>query len=290
MTIREIKRNIAQKCKISPLDAEILLFLALNKPREYILAHPEKKLTRLQAAKLKNYIKRRVAGEPIAYLTGKKEFYGLEFAVNKNVLIPRPETELLVERALFEIRSRASSRSNLEFSIIDVGTGSGNIIISICKNLPPRIKNKINFFAIDVSSDALRVAKTNAKKHRVDKKIKFIQSDLIDYFLKKKIKTKNLLIVANLPYVSPEIYKKNKNNLQFEPKRALVSAKNGLDHYEKLVKQIKLLFSEHYLLIAEISPEQKSEIGRIIGKYLPKARVRFSKDLAKKWRAAVAET
>jgi release factor glutamine methyltransferase len=298
MTIEEILKKTYLEYKLSPLDSGILLSLAINRPKEYILAHPEKKLMRSQEKKFIDFARRRSADEPIAYISEKKEFFGLDFIVNKNVLIPRPETELLVEYALEKIsrRSRTPPRrwQNTKYkmpnTIIDVGTGSGNIIISIAKNVPDRIRNKINFFAIDISKEALRVAKKNAKRYKLDRKIKFVQSDLLEYFLKNKIKVENVLVIANLPYVSAEIYEKNKNNLKHEPKKALVSNTSGLHHYTRLIREISEINKKYCMLhvscFVEFSPEQESEIGRIIKKYLPKSKVKFFKDLAGKWRMA----
>jgi release factor glutamine methyltransferase len=311
MTIKEILRNTSLNHEISPLERGILLSLALNRPKEYTLAHSEKKLTRLQEKKFIDFARRRSAGEPIAYITGKKEFFGLDFIVNKNVLIPRPETELLVENAIKKINlffchpaldagSRESAippdtrfRGDDNLDIIDIGTGSGNIIISIAKNIPSKIRNKTNFYAIDISKESLRIVKKNAKRHKLDKKIKFIQSDMLEFFrpsAKKNKKINNILIVANLPYVSPALYRKNKNNLKYEPKAALLSRNNGLAHYIKLFKQVRLLIADRYSLILEISPEQKPEIGRIIKEYLPKTKIHFFKDLAGKWRMAEIKT
>jgi len=278
MTIQEILHKTYSAYKLSPLDAGILLSLVITKPKEFILAHPEKKLAPAQIKKYFSFAKRRAKGEPIAYITGKKEFFELDFVVNKNVLIPRPETELLVEFALEKIQAKKYD------AVIDVGTGSGSIIISIAKNIPEKIRKKIKFFAVDISKESLQVAKSNAKRYKMDGKINFVQSNLLEYYLNNKIAQKNILVIANLPYVSPEIYQKNKNNLRFEPKSALVSRQKGLSHYKKLLAQVNLLITDHCSLFIEISPEQKPEIGRIIKEYLPKARARFLKDLAGKWR------
>lgn len=284
MTIQEILKKTYLEYELSPLDAGILLSLAVGKPKEYVLAHPEKKMTKLQINKFENFAKRRFAGEPVAYITRKKAFFGLDFLVNKNVLIPRPETELLVECTLEKILNKEYGIPDV---IIDVGTGSGNIIASIAKNIPGKIKRKINLYAIDISEKSLQVAKKNAKKHEIEKEIKFAQSDLLEYFLNKKNKFKNILIIANLPYVSPEIYQRNKKNLEYEPKRALFSREKGLSHYKKLLKQVCSLLTIHCSLILEFSPEQKTELGRIIRGYLPKSKVKFHKDLAGKWRLAL---
>jgi release factor glutamine methyltransferase len=255
------------------------------------LAHPERKLKDKEYQKFILLAKRRSSGEPVAYLAGKKEFFGLDFLVNKNVLVPRPETELLVELSLAKI---LNTNYSIPDTIIDVGTGSGNIIISLVKNLPSKIQKKINFFAVDISKDALEVAKANAKRHKVEKKIKFIQSDLLGYFLKNKKSStpKNLFIIANLPYVSPSLYCRNKNNLRFEPKGALLSRRKGLEHYENMFKQIsRLLTIKHFSLFAviEISPAQKLKISRILRKHLPLAKVKFYQDLAGRWRAATIQ-
>lgn len=288
MTIQEILHKTYSEYKLSPLDAEILLSLAIKRPKEYILAHPEKKLTESQEKKFISFAKRRSVGEPIAYITGKKEFFELDFLVNKNVLIPRPETELLVEHAFKKIQDTKFD------AVTDVGTGSGNIIISIAKNIPNKIRKKMDFFAIDISKESFQIAKTNAKKFKLDKKIKFIESNLLEYFFENKLRFQNILIIANLPYVSPEIYKKNKNSLKFEPKQALVSNDGGLNHYARLIKEIGKINKKCYMsrvtCFVEISPKQKPEIGRIIKRYLPKATVKWFKDLAGKWRTVKIET
>ncbi|OGI27284.1 MAG: protein-(glutamine-N5) methyltransferase, release factor-specific [Candidatus Moranbacteria bacterium RIFOXYB1_FULL_43_19] len=281
MNIKEILRNT----RLSPLDAEILLSLAVNVPREYLFTHPEHRLIRSQNVSYKLYVSKRLRGEPIAYITGKKEFYGLEFEVNKNVLIPRPETELLVERALDQL---LDTKSQMPDTIIDVGAGSGNIIVSIVKNIPTKTKSRINYYAIDISKKALLAAKKNARKHKVAKYIKFIQSDLLKFAPKNL--AGNILITANLPYVSPSLYKKNKNNLKYEPKNALISKKNGLGYYVKFFRQIQQLCTICCVLrvtcYVEISPEQKTELTIIVKKELPSAQIKFFKDLSRKWRIA----
>jgi release factor glutamine methyltransferase len=283
MTIQEILRKTYLRYKLSPLDAGILLSLAGNMPREFILAHPEKKLSATQTKKFSSFCARRANGEPVAYITGKKEFFGLEFLVNKKVLIPRPETEMLIECVLNKIQN---TKYQIPDTIIDVGTGSGNIIISIAKNIPMKLQKKINFYAIDISKESLKVAKSNAKKNKMEKKISFVQSDMLEYFRKRKTKFENIIIIANLPYVSRDIYKRNYKNLKYEPKLALHSRSKGLAHYDKMLKQIKSLFTVHYSLFIEFSPEQKPEIAHILKGYWPKAEIAFSRDLAGKWRMA----
>ncbi len=282
MTILQTLRN----SKLPPLDAELILSHVLTKTREYLFTHPEKKLTKPQISKFYGLAKRRLKGEPVAYLTGKKEFFGLEFLVDKNVLVPRPETELIVEEALKRFRIYDLGFTN----VVDIGTGSGNIIISIARSLRRAKRNKINFYAVDISRKALNIAKKNAGKNKLEKSIKFIKSDLLGYFLKKKIGLENVLIVANLPYVSPEIYKKYRENLKFEPKRALISGDKGLRHYKRLIGEVRRICVARHALRAtcfmEISPEQKDRLSRIVRKALPTAKIKVFKDISGKVRIA----
>lgn len=269
--------------KIDPLDIELLIAAVINRPREFVLAHPEYDLTKSQKLKAKSLLRCRLQGKPLAYILSKKEFFGLDFKVNQHTLIPRPETELLVEKVL---------KLNLENkTIVDVGTGSGNIIISLVKNI--RKKNK--FIAIDISTETLHVAKQNAKMHKVDKKIKFLKGTLLEPILKSKnykLKTKNLVVVANLPYLSKKIYSSaSKDIKKYEPSSALLSGNNGLSHYKKLLRQIKklLLFIDYCSLIIEISPEQKNPLQKLLKRDFPGAKTSFYKDLSGRWRLAQIE-
>jgi release factor glutamine methyltransferase len=228
----------------------------------------------------------RLKNEPLAYILSHQGFYGLDFKVSRHTLIPRPETELLVEEIV-----KTKPKNSI---IIDVGTGSGNIIISLCKS----IENKNTYYGADISPKALQIAKYNAKRHKLNSKIKFIKSDLLNYFLNNlTIKPfNNLIIVANLPYLSEKIYNcVSKDIKKYEPKIALLGGYNGLDCYKKLFKQIKIIKKSCYVLPAspaggrvtcyvEISPEQKPKLEKILKKYFPKSRLKFQKDLAKKWR------
>lgn len=289
-TIRDIIKKYHNK--IDSLDLELIIASAIKKPREFVLAYPEARIALNQELRIKNYANRRLKGEPLAYILGRKEFYGLDFKVNKNTLIPRPETELLAELALQELTT-----NNLQLTtIIDIGTGSGNIIISLAKNLEDlRFKNDdLRFFGIDISEKALRVAKQNSKKHKVDKKIKFLKGNLLNPVIKKikakkpmKLKANKLIILANLPYLSKKIYGLSPASVKnYEPKSALLSAEEGLSHYKKLFAQIKklLVVGCGSLVLMEISPEQKNKITKLVKTLFPDAKIRFFKDLAGKWR------
>lgn len=288
MTIRSIIQEYRQK--LDHLDLELLLGASIGKSREFVLAHPEYELQEEACRKFKEFAERRMAHEPIAYILGHKEFYGLDFKVNRHTLIPRPETEMMVELALGNI----SKMKEEPLSIIDVGTGSGNIITSIA-TASVKADRKINFFAVDISEEALRVAKHNAKANHVDKKIKFIQSDLLSHFiLNTRCEIRNTIILANLPYLSEKIYSETMPDVKdFEPKSALYSPSDGLFHYEELLGQIKMLnersSSSVSCAILEISPEQKPELSHIIENILPESRARFEKDLSGRWRMCLID-
>lgn len=267
------------------LDLELLLSESIGKSREFILAHPEYELTVIENRKFRKIAERRMNHEPVAYILGHKEFFGLDFKVNRHTLIPRPETELLVEETI-----GIAKEKNIT-TIIDVGTGSGNIITSIAVALA-KTDRKINYFGLDISSGALRVAKQNAKANHADEKIRFIESDLLSHFMRnKKYKIRNAIMIANLPYLSKEIYSATEPDVKnFEPKSALLSPNNGLAHYEKLLKQAKALAKERSMTtLLEISPEQKQQLAKTVKEILPEARVRFEKDLAGKWRMCIIE-
>ncbi|MFA6254679.1 MAG: peptide chain release factor N(5)-glutamine methyltransferase [Patescibacteria group bacterium] len=272
-TRNEIKKTLvlvtrslkSAKITTALLDAEVLLAFVLKKPKEFLYTHPEYKLNKQQLAQLKQMVNRRGKGEPVAYLRNTKEFYDLDFYVDKRVLIPRPETEVLVEEVLKQFRVQSS-----EFrAIADIGTGSGCIAITLAKHLP-----KAKILATDISKLALDVARKNAKKHQA--KIKFYHGDLLEPLKNKRID----IIVANLPYLD-NYYKSSKNpGLKFEPKTALEGYQQGLAVYEKLFKQIAGLKHKPKIIICEIGPTQAEKMKRLTKKYLPKSKTETKKDLA----------
>lgn len=235
MTLREILK------KYSAIEIEILLEHVLKKPKEFLFMHPETKLTAAQLVKLDGYIKRRIKGEPIAYLVGYKYFYGLKFKVTKDTLIPRPETEWLVDQV---IKLGAGKK------ILDMGTGSGCIAISIAKNI------KTHIHAADISSGALSIAKQNAKLHHA--KVMFFKSNLFS-----NLPYKYDFIIANLPYVPVADYKKLKGNLKHEPKSALTDGtKTGDKIISNFLKQAKDHLNPGGKIFLEIDPSQiKAFVG-----------------------------
>jgi release factor glutamine methyltransferase len=278
----------------------------------------------------------------MAYILGYKDFMGLRFKVNCNVLIPRPETEMVVDLVTAKLRlarrslgeggssppkiggvaavrqagrydtadsttsprltgyssySRRRSSAVIPSKILDIGTGSGCIIISLAKTLTPaplpsnfakassdlrKGEGKLQFYASDISSAALKIAKQNAKKHHA--KIKFTQSDLL-----KNIKGDFDIIIANLPYGWSE-WENNSSaqtiGLKFEPKQALFTSENGLYFIRRLLNQIAAKKQKPKLVYLEFDPRQKLELSKLIKKFLPGFKAKFYKDYNNLWRWA----
>jgi len=287
ITIRDLYQKYSKK--IDLLDLELILTHVLKKTREFVLAHPEYKITKYKVSAIKYLVSRRIKKEPIAYILGQREFFGLSFKVNKYTLIPRPETELLVELTIDKI---LNTKYQIPNTIIDIGTGSGNIIISLAKHM--RGGNK--FAAIDISSKALKIAKQNAKLHKVNKKIKFLRGNLLEPMIrnwKLEIGNSRIVILANLPYLSKKIYSSaSKDVKKYEPMSALLSGDDGLSHYKKLFKQIKKLVMGCGLQVTgffEFSPEQKNLLHKLLKNTFPNAKTSFHKDLSGRWRIAQIE-
>ncbi len=286
---------IKYSSEIDRMDLEILIAHALKKTREFVLTHPETRVARNQELKIARFADRKIKDEPSAYILNRKEFFGLDFKVNRNTLIPRPETEMLVEEALNFIK--ALKKHSIQTNIFDIGTGSGNIIISLVKSLEPKIINhKLSFWGIDISRRALQIAEQNAKKHRLNKKIKFLRGNLLDPAMKNEnaIRNSRLVILANLPYLSEKIYASAPDTVKkYEPRLALHSPEEGLFYYKKLLRSIKkaksFFSSPRVFCCLEISPEQKPLVKIMAKKIFFSARVSFKKDLAGMWRMAIIE-
>jgi release factor glutamine methyltransferase len=265
------------------LEAEILLSHILKKPREYLFAHPEYELNKKQVTSYKLQVTRRLQGVPIAYLTGEKEFYGLKFFVNKNVLIPRPETEMMIDETLKLITCNLKP-----VSIIDIGTGSGCIAITLAKLLTKGTENtSYKFIATDISGKAISIAKKNAKFHDVNKIIKFLYGDSLSPVPSSRFQvTSYKIITANLPYLTPAQIKKSPS-IRFEPKLALAAGPDGLRYYRRLFRQIYRTKMKSTTILCEIDPSQKASIKRLAKKLLPSSSIELKKDLRDHNRLAI---
>ncbi|KKQ61739.1 MAG: Release factor glutamine methyltransferase [Parcubacteria group bacterium GW2011_GWE2_38_18] len=285
MTIKEFTTNI-KRSDLPPLDLSLILAYVIKKSREFVLANPDYLIKPSQLVHLNRLIKLRKKNYPIAYLTNEKEFYGFNFFVNENVLVPRPETELMIEETVKYVTHNAERAT-----LVDVGTGSGCIIITLAKLLEsqkskacPRPRPGVpsyKFIGLDVSLSALQVAKKNAKLHKISKRIKFIKSNLLQKLstFNFQLSTSSLIILANLPYLTPKQVKESPS-IKREPRLALVAGKDGLKYYRELFRQIKEYEIKKYHVLCEIDHTQTEAFKKLIKKELPGCEFYIKKDLS----------
>ena len=236
--------ELLKKSKIDSfrLDSEILLSKILDVDREYLLSNQNQKIQEENLRAHFALVRKREKKEPVAYLVGYKQFWKNDFLVNKSVLIPRPDTEFLVEESLKYLKK------NKHYSILDIGTGSGCLVISLAKERP-------NFFysAIDISKKAIKIAKINAKMHQLENRIKFYQS-CVDNFFKGKYD----LIISNPPYINKfKLKYLDKDIFGFEPLIALEGGLDGSSILNKVIKKSSSLLKVGGKLILEIGFDQK---------------------------------
>ncbi|MFA9262633.1 MAG: class I SAM-dependent methyltransferase [Undibacterium sp.] len=258
MTIREALKLSSD---LPRLDREVLLSQVLRKGRLFLATHDEVALSPSQLKRYRSLLSRAGKNEPIAYIVGEKEFYGRMFHVGKGVLIPRPETELIVEHTMESISKR--SQKKISRAVIDVGTGSSAIITSIYLSLSSSQRKKIDWYALEKELAALHYARKNLKRHRIGRSIILRKSDLLARIEKKLTQYDELFIIANLPYLSTSLYRSTAPNVQaFEPESALVSGNDGLTHYRALMETLLRLRKNGKIVhfSFEISPEQHSPV------------------------------
>jgi release factor glutamine methyltransferase len=224
-------------------EAELVLTHVLNCNRLSLYLNKDINLDRDKSTLLSLILKRRILGEPVQYILGETEFMGLKFKVDKRALIPRPETEILVEQALGELKQMGI----VSPKVLDLGTGSGCIAVAIAKALP-----KADIWASDISTEALQLTRENACLNNVE--IKFIQSDLFDALKLKDDKFD--LIISNPPYVSTEEFKFLAKEISFEPELALKAGRDGLDFYRRIIAQAADYLKHNGLLIFEVGVNQ----------------------------------
>lgn len=254
------------------LDAQLLLAHILGTDRSALYADPERVLTPEQVQQYQALLERRAWGEPVAYLTGHKEFFGLDFLVDRRVLIPRPETELLVEGAMRVCRERLDA-GRLPV-VADIGTGSGAIPIAIAVNEP----GLPYLYASDISEDALAVAALNCRKHHVVGRVRLLHGDL-DAPLPEPVD----VLTANLPYIgTDEIELKEGDALLYEPRVALFSGAQGLLHIERLFTNLarSSTLLPGAVLLLEIGYAQRERLAHLLETLWPRARVNFIRDYA----------
>ena len=236
------------KIESSRLDSELLLSKILNKNREEVLINLEQLISQAHLSKYKKLILRRSQFEPIAYILKEKEFWSKNFFVNSDTLIPRPETELMVEKLVQIFKGK-------NISILDIGTGSGCILISLLSEMKKSIG-----VGIDISSKAIMIAKKNVEKHNIKNRIKLINNSLENNFDQKFD-----LIVSNPPYIkSSEIKNLKEDVKKYEPRIALDGGNDGLDLIKKVIYKTKHILKFKGMLALEIGNEQFKKVSEIL--------------------------
>jgi release factor glutamine methyltransferase len=253
------------------LEAQVLLSHLLQQSRPWVLAHPEVDLAASQADTYRRQIRSCAAGLPLAYLTGHQEFFGLEFEVSPAVLIPRPETELLVERAQawIEAEAREPRRSLSRLQVVDVGTGSGCIAVSLAAG-----RKTLRVVAGDLSREALKVAGRNVLRHHVADRVALVQMDLLT-----PLRGPLGLVCANLPYVPSQELAAWPTS-QFEPRLARDGGEDGLRPITRLLGQALTRLGPGSLALVEIEASQGPAVETLARSLFPSARIGILPDLA----------
>ena len=233
------------------LNAEVLLMHTLGCDRAYLYAHPERELTEDEMTRYDEHLSERGRGVPSQYITGHQEFYGLDFIVGPGVLIPRPETEHLVEEVL-DITNHIPPGPH----IVDVGTGSGAIAIVIAHELPDAY-----VYATDISEEALEIARANATRLQVDDDIEFRQADLLEGYADEKFD----IVVSNPPYVGESEHDKVQLEVRkFEPHMAVFGGHEGMDIYRRLIPQALRVLRPGRWLAMEIGYSQEAQVTALL--------------------------
>ena len=231
------------------LDADVLLAHVLGVQKEALVAHPEEAVGASEAARYDDLVARRATGVPVAYLRGFKEFYGLRFAVDQRVLVPRPETEVLVDAVRAHVAGRA-------LTVVDVGTGAGTVAVALAVSEP-----RLRIIATDVSADALAVARANAAAHGA--RIDFREGDLL-----VPIAERVDVVVANLPYLRPEALERlagDRTSLAFEPRLATVAGDDGLALIRRAAADLPRVLAADGAAFFECDPPQVAAVRALLG-------------------------
>jgi len=262
--LQAAKRRLAHASMSASLDAQILLCAVLGVERAYLLAHPEQRLTPEQSAHFSTLVERCAAGEPVAYILGRRAFYDREFIVTPDVLIPRPETELLLEQALDFIKSRPQA------VVVDVGTGSGALAVTLAARSP-----QAQVVAIDISRAALDVARRNADANGAV--VTLIEGNLLSPLIERHLKAD--VVMANLPYIASDELPTLAVS-RYEPHMALDGGPDGLDLIRLLLIQCPEVCNPGALILLEIGATQGDAALALVKETLHPKRAEVLKDYA----------
>ena len=274
------------------LDAEVLLAFAVGVERTVLLAHPETPVGSAAAARYRAAIGRRAAGEPVAYVRGRKEFYGLAFQADGRALIPRPETERLVELAQADVLHRLGAVAGrvgaARLRIVDIGTGSGAIAVALAVSLRRLAAlDAVDILAVDISVDALDLARENAAGHAVADRIRFAQADLLPAAGSGDSGRAFDLVLGNLPYVRRSAIADLPRATTFEPVVALDGGPDGLEIIGRLLDRLPQVLAGDGVALLEIGADQGEAIVELVAARLPGWHCAVKLDLARLPRVAV---
>jgi release factor glutamine methyltransferase len=294
-TVSELVRRAADRLSTSGsesprLDAELLLAQVLGIDRTSVIAHADAPVGDGARDQFESVVARRERGEPVAYIRGFREFHGLAFATDARALIPRPETELLVDAAIADLAGRLTSTprqpGSAAIRVADVGTGTGAIAISIVVALRRRrMDGQVLVIAIDASPEALELARENAVGHAVADRIVFVAADLIPHHVDPPYS----LVCANLPYVPSGALEHLPPELSFEPRQALDGGPDGLDLIRRLLDQLPTSLAADGVALLEIGADQGDAVVREVATRLPGWQCTVAPDLAERSRMARIE-
>ena len=258
------------------MDAEYLLAHVIGCQRKDLLIHPEKIISESEMNRFREFVERRRKREPVQYITGEVEFRGLIFRVNKDVLIPRPETELLVEEVINSVKEKSESKGGRDVTILDLCTGSGCIAISIAKELP-----YCRVYAVDISEKALDKAIENAERFGVGDRVIFSQGDLYEAIEHMGLDGEIDIIVSNPPYVSEKDMEQLQPEIKdYEPAQSLYGGENGLDYYRRIIEDAACYLSNNGLLIMELGFGQADNVKDLLEQAGVFSNIEIKKDLA----------
>lgn len=272
-TLADGIRILSASSQTPRADAQILLAFALGREREWLISHGENFLSAAQAGRYAALCEKRAAGMPVAYITGFAGFYGREFAVNEHVLIPRPETEHLVEDAIAHLQAQVGPDSSAKrlFTVFEAGVGSGAIACTIAAEVPGAAVD-----GTDASAAALKVAQYNAQRLNVHARCNFQYADVV----KERSERSYDLVVANLPYIPSDRVPLKPDPVGFEPRLALDGGPDGLDLYRKLLAAAPRMLRPGALMLLEAAPPTIDRLRELTAAALPEAVVEIRHDYA----------